>query len=136
MVTLSATGVNDRDGTVSLVDFYRDANANYTLDAADTYLGTDSSGADGWSTLTWTYWFPIGMNLYFAQATDNEGLKSNVAMAANNVLPATRILDNTGGGSDAIYAETGVGWQIQNELTAYNASHRQNKFTGAPATAA
>jgi subtilisin-like proprotein convertase family protein len=74
-LTLTANGVSDVDpgDAVTLVEFYRDANGNGTLDAAtDTLLGSDSDASGGWSWSGSTAALPAGTNRYFARAFDGE----------------------------------------------------------------
>ena len=70
VITLTANGVADSDGTVAWVDFYHDANNNGVWDNGDTFLGRDSDGQNGWTqqvTVQWT------TGDYFARARDNNG---------------------------------------------------------------
>ncbi|MEW6358687.1 MAG: CARDB domain-containing protein [Planctomycetota bacterium] len=85
-LTLTALSVNDLDGTVTQVAFYRDANGNSTLEVGvDDLLGTDNNGADGWGWTGSTAAIPYGVHRYFAQATDNDGLTSSAASTTGTV---------------------------------------------------
>jgi len=85
-VTLTATDVNDPDGVVTVVQFYRDANGNETLETAtDAYLGVDSSAGGGWKWIGSTMDWPVGTQTVFARAEDNEG-DSGVASTTVTVL--------------------------------------------------
>jgi hypothetical protein len=88
-LTLTALDVNDPDGWIVQVDFYRDLNGNGYLDrdGSDQLLGSDTNGLDGWS---WSGSIgrlpPIGLNLYFAIAKDNNGLWSDPVSAMGEIL--------------------------------------------------
>ena len=84
-LTLTANSVSDVDGTVTQVDFYRDANGNGTLEVGvDLLLGTDSDGGDGWAWLG-AATFGLGQQTYFAQAEDNEGALSDPVSATGTI---------------------------------------------------
>ncbi len=76
-LTLAAIGAADADGSVTKVEFFRDANDD-GLPQAEEMLGEDLNGADGWSWTALADWEP-GEHTYFAQATDNLGVISAVA---------------------------------------------------------
>lgn len=88
-LTLTALDVNDPDGWIVQVDFYRDLNGNGYLDrdGPDQLLGSDANGLDGWN---WTGPIgrlpPVGPNMYFAIAKDNNGLWSDPATAMGEIL--------------------------------------------------
>ena len=69
-LTLTAGGVSDPGGNgVTAVEFYRDSNANGSLEAnIDQLLGVDPNGGDGWSWMGSTAGFDVGINRYFARA--------------------------------------------------------------------
>ena len=68
-ITLTANNVTDSDGTVTKIEFYRDANGNGVIDpGTDTLLGTDTNGSDGWTWTGSTSDFPVGSNTYMAWA--------------------------------------------------------------------
>jgi hypothetical protein len=89
-LTLTASGVNDLDGRIVQVDFYRDLNGNGYLDrdGPDQLLGSDTNGPDGWK---WSGSIgrlpPVGLNMYFAVAKDNDGLWSDPASTTGKVVP-------------------------------------------------
>ena len=120
-ITLEAMEVTD-DHTVAAVNFYRDANGNGVLDpTVDQFLGQDTDGSDGWaieiSTAGWeprTYW-------YFSQATDNEGMLSNVAIATGRV-DLMAIMDD----SQAGYTESGTGWTASSGSQDYLGGSRRH----------
>ncbi len=86
-LTLTATGVADADGMVVLAEFYRDANANGTLEpASDLLLGTDISAAGGWQLIVSTNAWNAGTYEYFARAQDDDALWSNVVSATGEVV--------------------------------------------------
>ncbi len=89
VLTLTAVDVNDQDGWVVQVDFYRDINANGYLeqDGPDQLLGSDANGQDGWS---WSGSIgripPVGLNMYFAIAKDNNGLWSDPGVTTGEIV--------------------------------------------------
>jgi len=90
LLTLTASGVSDSDGSIMKVGFYRDSNRNgyLDLDGEDQLLGSGSDSAEGWSwTGTVGCFPPIGSNRYFARAMDNDGLWSDPRDCAGKVLP-------------------------------------------------
>ncbi len=73
-VELDAQGVNDFDGTVVKVQFWRDANGNAVFDlATDQLLGVDTNGADGWTRTASTAGWGSGIQTLFARAQNNFG---------------------------------------------------------------
>jgi len=79
-VTLRAGGVNDPDGIVRSVSFYRDANKNRVFDeGVDEYLGIDNKASSGWSITTVTNALKEGSATFFAVGCDDKGSRSNVA---------------------------------------------------------
>jgi len=88
-LTLTATGVTHADGTVVLVEFYRDANGDGILQSdTDVLLGTDTDGSDGWSWTGGTSGWPVGAQTYFARAQGDHGDWSDPAVTAGTVLDA------------------------------------------------
>jgi len=90
LLTLTASGVNDSDGWIVQVDFYRDLNRNgyLDLDGEDQLLGIDNNPAEGWDwTGTVACFPPIGSNRYFARAIDNNGLWGDPKDCTGEVLP-------------------------------------------------
>ncbi|KPK78251.1 MAG: hypothetical protein AMJ79_00125 [Phycisphaerae bacterium SM23_30] len=89
-LTITAVNVQDGDGNVPKVEFYRDINGNQTLDVGvDDLLGVDTDGSDGFSWTGPTTGFNIGLNLnhYFARAQDddNPNAFSNIAATTGRV---------------------------------------------------
>ncbi|MBC8469258.1 MAG: hypothetical protein H8D56_07280 [Planctomycetes bacterium] len=88
-LTLTALDVNDPDGSIVQVNFYRDLNGDGYLDrdGPDQLLGSDTNGLDGWS---WSDSIgrlpPVGLNMYFAIAKDNNGLWSDPASTAGEIV--------------------------------------------------
>lgn len=79
-VTLEANDVADIDGTVTQVAFYMDSDQDDLLNVStDTWLGTDTRGADGWSWSGSTEGFTLGTTRYFALAQDDYGSPSDIA---------------------------------------------------------
>ncbi|MBN1846077.1 MAG: lamin tail domain-containing protein [Sedimentisphaerales bacterium] len=88
-LTLTAQQVQDTDGTVVQVEFYRDANHNGVLDVTvDTVLGVDTDPNGGWSWSGATTGFDLGANRYFARARDDGGGWSAAAAATGQIDPA------------------------------------------------
>jgi subtilisin-like proprotein convertase family protein len=78
-LTLAANGVTDADGTVVSVAFYRESNGIDGLQTGvdgDTLVGTDADPASGWSVDVSTGGLAAGTCTYYAQATDDDGLRS------------------------------------------------------------
>lgn len=93
-IALTAGGVADSDGTVTGVSFYLDLNHNHVGDLKEL-LGTDVSGADGWSWTGSTLGWPCGAVELLARADDNNGAKSEWAstwVEAQNQAPAIALL--------------------------------------------
>ncbi|MGQ0627699.1 MAG: beta strand repeat-containing protein, partial [Phycisphaerales bacterium] len=91
-VVLTASGATDTDGTVSRIEFYRDANGNGTFDAGtDILVGTDSSASGGNYTFNApTAALTAGDNVFFSRTKDNNGAFSaarSVTVTVNNVAP-------------------------------------------------
>ncbi len=87
-VTLTASGAADLDGTISRVDFYRDANNNGVADASEL-IGSDSNPAGGYTLAYNTIGLPLGSTMFLARAVDNDTLvsapKSSSATITNAV---------------------------------------------------
>lgn len=69
ILTLTAAGVGDPDGSVATVEFFHDSNNSGDWDSGDRLLGADGDGLDGWNwqgEVTWT------TGDYFARARDND----------------------------------------------------------------
>lgn len=91
-LTLTASGVNDLDGSVSRVEFYRDANGNGALEVeTDILLGSDTSSSGGWGWSGATAGFPLGLNTYFARAQDNGGDWSSAVSSVGTVTDEGRV---------------------------------------------
>ncbi|MCX5661053.1 MAG: M36 family metallopeptidase, partial [Planctomycetota bacterium] len=88
-LTLTAGSVADSDGTVALVVYYRDANANNAVDPGiDLLLGTVPAGGASWALVvpgSVTAAFPTGLNTYLARAQDNLGAWSTARTSPGNV---------------------------------------------------
>ncbi|MFN3150589.1 S8 family serine peptidase [Bremerella sp.] len=86
-ITITAKNVADADGSVSKVTFYRDSNGNGKWDATDSVLGSDSTISGGLASLTINNPFTsAGSQLIFAQATDNDGAKSNLVATTVTII--------------------------------------------------
>jgi hypothetical protein len=94
-ITLTASGVDDPDGEVVRVEFYRDTNGNGIWDPGDHLLGYTLEGVGGqWilsgvSTAGWS----LGEHTLFARAMDNEDAWSDAAVTTIVVdqIATTRI---------------------------------------------
>jgi len=89
-LSLSAIGVSDPDGaaTIANVKFYRESNGTAGLQTGaggDALVGTDSSGAGGWTTAVAITGLVAGDYTYYAQAADNQGAVSNVVSTISTV---------------------------------------------------
>jgi hypothetical protein len=85
-ITLTAHNVNDSDGNIVVVAFFRDANGNGVLDfGLDTFLGLDDSGADVGTWTGSTAGFPSNMNTYFACAWDDKSDMSDFVSTTGEI---------------------------------------------------
>ncbi|NLW51282.1 MAG: hypothetical protein GXY85_10670 [Candidatus Brocadiaceae bacterium] len=90
-LTLTAGGVYDPDGSVTRVDFFRDANGDGVYDGGDLFLGSDTDAAGGWSLSTLVTWTTGG---YFARARDNSGGWGDYTYGTVNQKPTVVALTN------------------------------------------
>jgi hypothetical protein len=91
--SLTATGVADGDGTVTSVEFWRDADNDNALTEADELVGTATSGSGSWSiSATVADTWGTGTQRFFAAAVDNDGDSSNAATTQVNTLENTGAL--------------------------------------------
>jgi hypothetical protein len=67
-VTLTASDVQDADGTITRVEFYR----------GSALLGSDQQASDGWSWTGSTANWPVGQQTISARAQDNDGAWSQM----------------------------------------------------------
>ncbi|MCG8583703.1 MAG: Ig-like domain-containing protein, partial [Pirellulales bacterium] len=127
-VTLTANNVDDIDGTVEEVRFYRDINDNGVFDTSDQLLATDTDGVDGWSaTAAWTTFtgnYTFGDQTYFAIAEDDSGEDSAPVSVTNTIVP---IIDDGDGG----YAEISGTWT--SSTSGHEADSRSSSDSGATA---
>ena len=120
-IALQANGVTGDNGVAS-VAFYRDANGNGAFDpGVDQLLGTDTNGANGWAMDVSTANLSSGTQTFFAQATDDQGLVSNVVTTTATVEYAAT-LDNSQSG----YSESGAGWSTKIGSQDYLGDSRQH----------
>ncbi|MHC4176011.1 MAG: hypothetical protein ACYSWU_00805 [Planctomycetota bacterium] len=117
-LTLTANGVVD-DGTAVSVAFYRDDGDGILDTGTDELLRTDINGGDGWSTTaSIPSDYPTGIYTYFALATDNDGLLSNVVSTNGEVK---RAKGGKGGGNpkslsaDALLPGLLMGWVLRSQ---------------------
>ena len=88
-LVLTAVNANDIDGTIDVIEFYRDADGDDAFDPVlDQLMGTDTTPGDGWSVAVSPDWGG-GTARFFARATDNEGDTSLDAYAPT----ATAVVD-------------------------------------------
>lgn len=102
--TLTASGVSDPNsgGSISKVSFYRESNGTSGLQTSgDTLIGTTTSGSNGsWIDSVSTSGLSAGSYTFYAVATDNSGLSSNVASTTVTITaPVTA-------GNSATYVKT------------------------------
>jgi hypothetical protein len=94
-VTLTANDVNDPDGSIRSVSFYRETNSNPGLQTGtggDALVDTDSSSTGGWSTTFTTTGLAAGTYTYYAQARDDDDALSNIVSTTSRVqAPLPRI---------------------------------------------
>jgi len=116
-IALAATGVSDADGDLLGVQFHRDANGNEVLDAGDTFLSADVSGADGWTAATSAAGLADGRHTFFARAIDSANSYSPVVSdwVYHNPVPGDANLDGKVNVYDLAvlannYAFSGKGW--------------------------
>lgn len=88
ILTLSANGVADSDGTIVRVDFYRDFDRDNVVDAGE-FLGSDSSGSDGYTFAFDTSPVAPGGVAFLAIGVDNDGgttpIRTFSASVVNNI---------------------------------------------------
>ena len=89
-LTLTANDVSD-DGNVVRVEFYWDADSSGTIDSqTDLLLGTDTSGADGWTCVFLAAELPTDTPItYMARAQDDSGLWSDTASTTGTINAIT-----------------------------------------------
>jgi peptidyl-prolyl cis-trans isomerase A (cyclophilin A) len=85
-ISFSVASASVTDGTISRVEYYRDANANNTYDPADTLLGSSTNAANGYAFSIASGTFPGGVNRFFARAIDNLDNASAAQTATVNVV--------------------------------------------------
>jgi|GEM_PF-1001650 len=87
----TATGVADADGTITRVEFWRDRNANGTIESTDQLLGSGVRQTDGSYRLSFaTAGFVVGDNTIMARAIDNRtglGVITPATLAITNLAP-------------------------------------------------
>ena len=98
-ITLTAGGVNDPDGDLVGVRFYRESTGDEILETGpggDILLGTDTDPAGGYTITAAVAGLPPGYYFYYAQAYDAAGIVGNFwATALNRVpLPGDANLDD------------------------------------------
>ena len=87
-LTVTASGVNDPDGTVQKVEFYHDSDGNGTLSPdTDKLLGTDTDSSGGWSITVDSRSLPPGQRTVLARAFDDADASSNTVSASVQVVP-------------------------------------------------
>jgi uncharacterized protein YkwD len=84
VLTLTASGVQDPDGTVVSVEFYR----------GSTLLGSDQHGDDSWSWTGHTANWSVGQHTVSARALDNEGTWCELVNTTVTVNAATPVVES------------------------------------------
>ena len=97
LITLTATGVSDPDGTVTRVEFYR----------GNVLLGSDQDGSNGWSYTGATTGWDLGQHWFSARAQDNDGAWSAMVSTTATVSPpASNWADLVAGVSQVVWPGT------------------------------
>lgn len=97
-ITLKASDVVDRDGTITRVEFYRDSNGNGLLDVGtDAFLGLGSSDPVGWQWTGSTAGFPTGTNTFLVRVRD-DALAFSSARSTTATLTAAPVIALEGNG--------------------------------------
>jgi hypothetical protein len=91
-LTLTATGVNDVDGQVVRVEFYRDTNGSGEWEDGDELLDADEDGTDGWTWTMSTADWALGAHTFLARAEDDQGEWSEAAVGVVDVLNAEPVI--------------------------------------------
>jgi len=86
-LSLTARHVEDSDGEVVEVIFYRDRNGDEAWDGSDETLGPSVKDGNDWTWTGTTALFPMGPNTYFARARDNEDAWSQPRSTTGTVDP-------------------------------------------------
>jgi hypothetical protein len=90
---LTATGVTDPGGSIARVEFYHDSNGSGAFEpGTDTFLGQDTTGADGYTLNVDPYGWTPGAHKLFARAVDNVGNGSSPVSMNVNVLNNAPVL--------------------------------------------
>jgi hypothetical protein len=120
-VNLRVAGAID-DGEIVSVKYYRDTNNDGILEPdVDQLLGTATSPENGWAMSFSTEGFGRGKQTFFAQATDDQGLKGNTA-SLSVAQDTIAVLDNSMPG----YNEIGDGWTAASSESDYQGDHREH----------
>jgi autotransporter-associated beta strand protein len=87
-VTLKASSVGEINGTVSVVNFYRESNGTPGLQIGqDTFLGAGTQNGTTWTFATSTIGLAAGTYTYYAVAVDSTMVSSSVGSATLAVGP-------------------------------------------------
>ena len=112
-LSLVASNVTDKDGSIAKVDFFLDVNGNGTIDAGDTLVGTDSDKAGGFKVDASGVIAnaATGQTLSFlARATDNDLGISNTVSVGVLILDAPHVApDSIAGRGIAATVNSGSG---------------------------
>ena len=95
---LEAAGVEDYDGTVVLVEFYRESNGHPGFEdgaGGDEWLGTDTDGSDGWTRAAIAPVGRAGTHDFYARASDEDG-DMGAAARASLALAMAQVLSEAG----------------------------------------
>ena len=87
-LTLTASSVEDTNGTVARVDFYHDANNNGVFDeGAGALMGSDTTIVSGQASVTFgTGSLPAGTRRFFAVAYDNQSAASAAVSCRTTII--------------------------------------------------
>ncbi|MCX5659886.1 MAG: choice-of-anchor D domain-containing protein [Planctomycetota bacterium] len=105
-ITLKASDVVDRDGTITRVEFYRDANGNGLLDTGtDQFLGLGTTDPVGWQWTGSTAGFPTGTNTFLVRVRD-DALAFSSARSGTATLTAAPVIALEGNGQSIAAGST------------------------------
>lgn len=110
-LTLTATGVSDLDDAVSSVAFYWDANQDGLFEPGyDPEIGSSSTDTGGgtYSITDPASNFPLGVNEFFAQATDAAGFQGNWVSANDTIVVPTVTIGATTSSTAELATQPGV----------------------------
>ncbi len=97
MLTITAKQVTDPDGTVVLVEFYRDSSDNGLWDDTDERLAAAEAEDDHWTVEVSTAGWGLGDHTLFARAQDNDGGWSDPVRTSVSITQPRSPIADAGG---------------------------------------